>query len=63
MGVLARGGPEAPPWLLILDFSGQTLEETAFTSLADPTTVNIQALTPTPGEEGGTGLVRSCHCK
>ncbi|KAM7058068.1 FXYD domain-containing ion transport regulator 5 isoform 4-T4 [Molossus nigricans] len=33
---------------LILPTRGQTLEETTLTSLADPTTVDIQALTPTP---------------
>lgn len=60
---LMRGGPKALPWLLILDFSGQTLEEATSISLAGTTTVNIHAVTQTPGEERGTGLVSSCHCK
>lgn len=62
-GGVGEGGPEPTPWLLILDFSGQTPEEATSISLADSTTVNIHALTQTPGEERGTGLVRSCHCK
>lgn len=66
MGVLVRGGPEAPPWLLIFDFSGQTLEKTTPVSLVDSATantVNIRALTETPGEERGTALLRPCHRK
>lgn len=51
MGVLVKGGPEPTPWLLILDFSGQRLQEATSISLADSTTVNIHALTQTPGEE------------